>query len=542
MKRLRAILVLCVVTALVYCSCGMLLSGAPGSGQETTNGIVAVVRHQDGAPASGAVVRLRRSDYVKPVPSSALLPAGSADAVTDPAGRFAFYGISPGGYCVEVSTNSSTVLFTCSIGSVDTVDLGTDSLRPFAALTGTIDSLKGSAFARIQGLERLAPIDNGGHFAFTDLPQGNFDVRIDRTGAPSAALEIANVRTMAGDTATVFTDATRRFSRRLYLNTTRTGAAVMTDVIGFPLLVRLSGADFDFSQARDSGQDIRFFSPGGAKLPYEIDTWDRQNQAAAIWVRVDTVLGNSDSRFVTMAWGNSAAAGGSDGGSVFDTTGGFVGVWHLGESRTGTYRDATANGLHGLAGGADSVPARAAGTIGNGQAFNGKSSYIFIPDNPALHLATAFTVSFWAFYQSDTSINVRFISKDGDWSIKESGDRPQITMADSAYLLADAPLAQGRWYFIAAVVDNLDGPASAQLYVDGNAVQPYENTFPAWYLPGDRIMNDRLCFGQQGNNDFFFKGVLDEVQINRKALTADEIRLMYENQRPGSAVVTAGPF
>ena len=98
-----------------------------------------------------------------------------------------------------------------------------------------------------------------------------------------------------------------KFSRRIYLNTSSTGADIAGMVTNFPVLLRLRANSFDFSQAKRDGGDIRFTSSSGIPLPYEIERWDSIGREAEEWVRVDTVQGNNDSQFIIMYWGNPDA-------------------------------------------------------------------------------------------------------------------------------------------------------------------------------------------------------------------------------------------
>ena len=58
--------------------------------------------------------------------------------------------------------------------------------------------------------------------------------------------------------------------KKIYLNTSVSGAGVYGNVADFPVLVRLTGSVFDFSQALADGSDLRFSGPDGAHLAYEI--------------------------------------------------------------------------------------------------------------------------------------------------------------------------------------------------------------------------------------------------------------------------------
>jgi len=77
-------------------------------------------------------------------------------------------------------------------------------------------------------------------------------------------------------------------------------------VKGFPLLIRLDGSNFDFTQARPDGGDIRFADQQGTRLSFEIESWNNDKQKAALWVRVPEVTAAGDNN-ITMYWGKSDA-------------------------------------------------------------------------------------------------------------------------------------------------------------------------------------------------------------------------------------------
>jgi hypothetical protein len=96
----------------------------------------------------------------------------------------------------------------------------------------------------------------------------------------------------------------------VFLNTTAAGADVSDNITGFPVLIKLNAGNFNFSQAKSNGEDIRFAKIDGIHLAYQIESWDAVNSNASIWVLVDTVYGNNSTQKIKMYWGKSDAIGG----------------------------------------------------------------------------------------------------------------------------------------------------------------------------------------------------------------------------------------
>ena len=189
----------------VHCaSVGPTANG--GSGTETTTGITATALYPNGTPATGAIVRLRRNDYLSRLPAPAKSAFYGADALTDSNGRFEITGIDPGSYRIEVTDGHAAALFACSLDVRDTVNLGVDTLRPFATLIGAADTT-GAAnpqlFAQVAGLERLAAVGIDGQYALTDLPQGIFSLHVGSNATGAATTIIAGVQAVSADTAVV---------------------------------------------------------------------------------------------------------------------------------------------------------------------------------------------------------------------------------------------------------------------------------------------------------------------------------------------------
>ena len=290
---------------LVGLACTPGVGPLSGGTSETTNGVSATVHNPNGTPAAGAAVRLRRSDYVTPVSMSERNKSAvvSSDALTDNNGRFEIRRIDPGSYLIEVTTGSTGVVLACSFSTDDSLqDFGSDTLRSFGVIRTTVDTAGQSGnrlYAQIAGLERLVAVDSTGSFTMNDIPAGTFSVRVISSVNTAPVIRRDSVSVVSDDTTSIPMTGWR-FSKRVYINTAASGANVVENVYGFPLLVRLDQSNFDFSAAQDSGQDIRFTKSDNTPLSYEIEQWDKAGQKAAIWVKMDTVYGNNDQQYVSL--------------------------------------------------------------------------------------------------------------------------------------------------------------------------------------------------------------------------------------------------
>ncbi|MCP4711579.1 MAG: DUF2341 domain-containing protein, partial [Planctomycetes bacterium] len=159
------------------------------------------------------------------------------------------------------------------------------------------------------------------------------------------------------DTLSVISDKSTQiepeeWARKIYLNTTSSGAYITSDIESFPVLVRLSGANFNFAQSDAGGTDIWFEDSDKTLLPIEIEHWDSTLNTASIWVKTGIIKGNSAYQHIIMHWGGNGAPSSSNPNAVFGSHNQFAGVWHLGENADSTgsediYRDATGDGNHG---------------------------------------------------------------------------------------------------------------------------------------------------------------------------------------------------
>jgi hypothetical protein len=547
MKNLICLLCFTVIV-LVEFSCSNLT--VAGGSSSTDNGkIIGKVCLQNGKPASDALVTVRPADYIAIIPAT---PARTSyETSTDDSGKFEIDSLHVGTYAIEVNdTKTMAVLLRCDIvQGLAVVRLPEDTMRPYAALKGQVDrGVSGTSltYVQIYGLERTALVDSSGGFDFSNLPAGVYNLRIASNDTAFRPMVFDSIKAVSGQ-VTSLPYIAWSFSKRLYLNTSSSGAGVAGDVIGFPVLVRLTSSNFDFTRTKSNGDDVRFTKSDGTPIPFEFERWDAANNQAEIWVKVDTIYGNDSSHFITMYFGNPNATRESNGAAVFDTAKGFQGVWHLNE-QAGTAIDATGNHFDGTP--SDTAPYVIPGIIGRAQEFNGISNYIQMRGTARGKLNFAekdtFTVSAWVYVDSLVDSTSHLIVGKGhqQYFLKlffgPQGQHWEFTefLGGTVWQITSyAPPVAKSWKFLYGMREG-----NAQfLYLDGvlvnsNISTGYPNAIKD--TSNDVAIGRYLQYVTESNQGFsFFNGIIDEVRISNVSRSADWIKLEYMNQKKPDALI-----
>jgi hypothetical protein len=545
---MRAVLLFLLVTIslLPGCSDGGRITGNTSS--ETTNGIVAQAVRSDGSFAAGAKVRLRSDNYLSDPQGNTVTGRDRIETHTDAKGRFSFDRIEAGTYRIEISDTVArqALIRDCSLEPEGgTRDLGVDTLRPFAVLSGTVAvDTTGPVvkrYVRVFGLERLAKVDANGAYRIDDLPAGKHRIQLIRAG-DSIVIPVAQDSVTAAPEDTVaapLVDPVRTLAVRL--NTTATGANVAEDVADFPLLIRLPLATATGADSVPGPGDtlIEVSTVDGGFLPFEIEHWDGQSGEASVWVRVDTVYGNRDTQRLFLRWGPASRFVRQSAG-VFDTATGHFAVWHLSElPGGGVLHDATGNRYdatpHAKVDEGASVPGIA------GRALRNDGRWNFVTTDTLGHTpGERFTLSVWV--RPDTAFAamgngpVGFIEQQersaGGYHfgamppetdsiglrLYTGRQNPRFTTAR----YVESNWSDG-WYHLAAVCDS----GHVRLYHNGE--QRLAASLPGrWNVHAE---TDPIMLGT------WLRGTLDEARMYRRALSAAYVKLSYATQRPNQKVV-----
>lgn len=311
-------------------------------------------------------------------------------------------------------------------------------------------------------------------------------------------------------------------SGSVFVLTTPEGAALPAEaaVENFPLLVRLNGETFAFSQARPHGEDLRFASSDGMPLSYQIDEWDAERGAAVVWVRVPKIQGNARQE-LKIYWGNPAAKSESSGAAVFGEANGYLSVWHLGE----TIRDEV-----GTLTSQDVGTTPTAGVVGAARHLAGRQG-VFCGDKIAAYPsgASPHTTAAWFRAERPNSTIIGWGNEGGGRGskVRMQFRSPPHVHIDSDFSDVDAPgrLPMREWIHVAHTWANGEGRIYINGQVAGEAKPKLDIKSPA-----------RLWLGGWYHN-YDFVGDLDEVRISKVARSADWVRLEFENQKPMQTLV-----
>lgn len=534
-----------VILLLLSCSNDSNISGTAESGNAKVAGIIT---DSSGNPEPNIIVYLLPSNY-NPTTSSTV-PDSLMD-ITDINGKYEISIYDTGDYNIYVNDKSVNrgilirnlnLLPNLHINRIDTLK-NTESLVIAAPSNSEVDS----GFIYISGTLEYVKVYNGiNSLQFSSLPLGFLPpmLFIEDAGNSNTTtiIEDNEIEIIADNKTVIGTFAEWSYSKNIKINTTNSGSNTASDLYNFPILLKLSNSNFDFSKTNSNGSDLRFTRSDTTVLNYEIESWNSTGQEAVIWVKVDTIFGNNQSQAIKMLWGNSSASSSSSSEAVFDTSLGYAAVWHF--TPTDTFNDATSNSNNGTNFGASQQTSM----IGKSIALDGgvDSNYIELTPNESLRPETSITLQAWI---NPDSINVSqlegFFSYTNDDTSTESGFSFAYAFGNWKFLVITEDMTQNdindnpgatvpldTWSLLTGTYDG----STIKVYLNGELVASENKTGKIDWDPLPNYC--RIGMYKDENETFEFNGGIDELRILNTASSDDWIKLCYENQKEGSSVIT----
>jgi hypothetical protein len=162
--------------------------------------------------------------------------------------------------------------------------------------------------------------------------------------------------------------------------------------------------------------------------------------------------------------------------------------------------------------------------------FDGVNDYVEIPGFKGISGGTSRTCMAWI----KTTISSKQVLSWGasnpgtKWVIRINEDGTLRTEVQGGYIFGRTKITDGHWHHIAVVLDNDEVPniCKVQLYVDGQL----ETTGGIQAFPIYTATADNVKIGVHSVGLGYFSGLIDEVRIYDKPLSAERIHNIYREQ------------
>jgi hypothetical protein len=193
----------------------------------------------------------------------------------------------------------------------------------------------------------------------------------------------------------------------------------------------------------------------------------------------------------------------------------------------------------------------ATGEIGQAFTFDGANAYVNIPRAPILDVGNQVTIDLWMKADPSTPIGSRIEGLVGsDYYGMEIGNSPAgvwlfLSTDNGAHYVSTADVngqgaifPAGEWHHVAGTYDG----AKLQFYLDG---QPYGNPTPASGAISPMFSSSFVTLGSEDGRTKspscigtrYFSGLIDEVDVFNRALSASEIAAIYAAGVSGKCVL-----
>jgi len=306
-----------------------------------------------------------------------------------------------------------------------------------------------------------------------------------------------------------------KYRRQLTINS----SLVDESLTNFPVLVVLDASFFDFTKAKDNGEDIRFTSSDGTTLlAYEIERWNKTAGKAEIWVKIPSVSDISDTDFF-IYYGNPSVSDAQDPRNVWDEN--YVLVYHLKEP-SGTVYDSTFNGNNGSPYG--NLNQNAVGKIDGADDFDNTDDYINVPHSSSLNYGDVVTFELWLNPRASTfkggidkGTGTCYILGDGTGKIRlgKSGT--------GTLLLSTSAIPTNKWLYVAAV-KNGTATNGMKIYINGNLDNQGTTTTICSNNTSPLYIGKRPAYSE------FLNSIADEIRISNTPRTGAWLKASYYSE------------
>ena len=225
----------------------------------------------------------------------------------------------------------------------------------------------------------------------------------------------------------------------------------------------------------------------------------------------------------------------SDPGACMDL--GLVGYWSFDEGAGATTYDGSGNNNHGeLKPSATNHPAWTTGKVGGALQFDGVDDCIELGVTNNLWVSNDFTIEAWIYFKDASSQRIFYGFRGHRVFFSVYPTLPSIRLGyideDDVWrgITGIKTLSQDTWYHVVAVKSSTTG---AKLYVNGELDKSDSNlTKGAKLWVNTAVIGCGYGSGTAPDYYYFFDGLIDELRVYKRVLSAEEIRYHYNRGGP----------
>jgi hypothetical protein len=163
-----------------------------------------------------------------------------------------------------------------------------------------------------------------------------------------------------------------------------------------------------------------------------------------------------------------------------------------------------------------------------GLKFDGTDDYVSIPNASSLNPTAAITVGGWAYLSDPTITYDMLVNKDGNGGnpsqytlrLFNATGTVQFRINGSGSTVTTNPLNANTWYHIMGVYNGTD----VRIYIDGALAGT-----PSNYSTAMSDNGQNLTIGRRNTDGYYNRGLLEDVRIYSRALSAPEVTGLYTN-------------
>jgi Concanavalin A-like lectin/glucanases superfamily/Fibronectin type III domain len=212
---------------------------------------------------------------------------------------------------------------------------------------------------------------------------------------------------------------------------------------------------------------------------------------------------------------------------------GLVAAYSFDEGSGTSVADSSGNNNTGIISGATWTTS---GEFGNALSFNGANALVTINDSASLHLTSAMTLEAWVYSTTVNGVWSDVIMKGNDDYYLEGTSSTSGTPASGGAAIGGAlrgpsALTANTWIHLATTYDG----ATFRLYVNGVEVASRAQTGSMATSTNPLQIGGDSVYGQ------YFTGLIDEVRVYNRALSASEIQTDMSTPVGGSAPASPPP-